>query len=270
MEKESLIASLKERIGETDFNAISRRSVETIIEPLLPMFADDDKVTDETWAIPVAMLKSFIGQSRHDIAESLKAERARYEADKDKAVKDAVEALKASLKDKEQKEGSGSGGKEGKDDIDAIIDKKMAAMVESLTGKDGALGKLTESFNTFITDYNSKRQQERVEDLRGRVKNELVGLENDRIKERYDVPFIVDLALRDVDFGKDAQYAELLEEAKKKYEFYFPKFAPGVKPFAGGGSGESVDTSFQDYIKRQQKDAERLAEDAKALRGKMM
>ena len=50
MEKESLIASLKERIGETDFNAISRRSVETIIEPMLPLFADDEKVTEETFA----------------------------------------------------------------------------------------------------------------------------------------------------------------------------------------------------------------------------
>ena len=270
MEKESLINALKERIGEPDFNAISRRSIETIIEPLMPMFAEDDKVTEDTYAIPVAMLKSFIGQSRHDIAEGIKSEKARFEAEKDQAVKDAVAALKAQMAKPDPKEPDPAATKGSHDDINTLIEQKMTAMLEGLTGKDGAIGKLTDSFNTFINDYNTKRQQERVEDLRGRVKSELVGLEDDRIKERYDVPFIVDLALRDVDFGKESAYADLLAEAKKRYEFYFPKFAPGVKPFVGGGNGESTDNSFQDYIKRQQKDAERQAEDARALREKMM
>lgn len=269
MEKESLISALKERIGEPDFAAISRRSIETIIEPMMPMFADDEKVTEDTYAIPVAVLKSFIGQSRHDIAEGVKAEKSRFEAEKDKAVKDAVEAYKSSLTSTPSTAPHKTEG--ANDDVNAIIEQKMSEMLAGLTGKDGAIGKLTDSLNTFISDYNARQQQEKVENIRERVKSELVELEDSSVKDSIDVPFMVDMALRDVDFSQEKDYASLLAESKKRYEFYFQKFGPkNAAPFAGGAGGETPDASFQAYLKGRQAEADRQESDAKALREKMM
>lgn len=265
MEKESLINALRERIGETDFNAISRRSVETIVEPMLPLFADDEKVTEETYAIPLAMLKSFIGQSRHEIAEALKLEKTRHEADKTKAVKDAVEAYKNSLKEQDPPQEPIKPSEEPKnDDVNAIIEKKMTEMLEGLTGKDGAIGKLSESFNAFINDYNAKRQQEQVLDAKERIKTALEGLGANNAK-------VIELAMRELDYSADKSYDVLLSEAKERYEaLYKDLYANGSQPFAGIPGNETSDASFQSFIQRRQKEAERQAEDAKALRTKMM
>lgn len=267
MEKESLISSLKERIGENDFNAISRRSVETIIEPLLPMFADDEKVTEETYALPVALLKSFIGQSRHDIAAGIKSEKERYEAEKEKAVKDAVEAYKNSLeKDKDkggEKEKKGEGAKQT-DDIDSIIEDKFKSLLESLTGEEGAIGKLNNSLNTFINEYNERRKAEKVSDIQARIRENLQGLGETNVK-------LINLAIKEVDFDGDKDFDTLLKEVKAEYESLFKEFyGDGVRPFAGGAGGESSSTSFKSYIERQQKLAEQQAKDAEALQKKMI
>lgn len=266
MEKESLINSLKEKIGENDFNAISRRSVETIIEPLLPMFADDDKVTDETYAIPVALLKSFIGQSRHDIAEGIKAEKTRYEAEKEKAVNDAVAALRAEYEKKNKPATEPKPAEKtepASDDINSIIAAKIQEAFSGLTGKDGALGKLTDSFNTFIDSYNKEREMENTNDLKKRLTGALEELGADQSA-------VVELAIEKLNF-KDKDYETLFIEAKSNYEELYKRlYANGPQPFAGGSSQESSDSGFKAYIARQQELANRQAEDAKALRGKMM
>lgn len=264
MEKESLINALKERIGEPDFNAISRRSIETIVEPLLPMFADDDKITEETYAIPVAMLKSFIGQSRHDIAEGIKSEKARFETEKEQAVKDAVAAVRAQMTKPAPKDPDPATKKGDHDDINAIIDQKMTAMLESLTGKEGAIGKLTDSFNTFIDSYNARRTAETVADIKSRLTRDLEDLGADKSK-------VIELSLRDIKIDGKSEYSDLLREAKTNYEtLYKDLYANGPQPFAGGTSGSDSNTEFQNFLKRQQDIADQQAKDAEALRGKMM
>ena len=265
MEKESLINSLKERIGENDFAAISRRSVETIIEPLLPMFADDEKVTEETYALPVALLKSFIGQSRHEIAEGVKAEKARLEADKDKAVKDAVAAaLAGGGKNKEPEPKPEPASEPAPNDINGLIAAKVQEAFSGLTGKDGALGKLTESFNTFIDAYNKERELESTNDLKKRLTEALEGLGADQ-------PAVVELAIEKLDFKGGKDYEALFGEAKSGYEELYKRlYANGPQPFAGVGSQETSKSGFKAYIARQQEIAEREAKDAEALRGKMM
>lgn len=265
MEKESLINSLKERIGENDFNAISRRSVETIIEPLLPMFADDEKVTDETYALPVALLKSFIGQSRHDLAEGIKSEKARLEADKQKAIDAAVDAAKQEWGKKNEPQDSADSEpkgdtNKGTEDINALIEKKF----EALMSKDGALGKLTEGFNTFINDYNKRRTEETEASLRQRITRGLEDMGADKSK-------VIELALRDLKFDAEKSYDDLFKEAKDGYEsLYKELYANGPMPFAGGSGEKDSDAGFKSYLKRKQEEADRQAEDAKALRTKML
>ncbi len=266
MEKESLINSLKERIGENDFAAISRRSVETIIEPLLPMFADDEKVTDETYALPVALLKSFIGQSRHDIADAVKAEKSRLETEKDNAVRDAVEALRAEYeKDKDKdKEPDPDNGKESQDDIDGLIAAKIKEAFTGLTGKDGALGKLTESFNTFIDAYNKEREAESANDLKKRLTEALERLGADQ-------PTVVELAIEKLDFKSGKDFDSLLGEAKSGYEGLYKRlYSNGPMPFAGDSGDSDASTGFKSYLKRKQDEADRQAKDAESLRTKMM
>lgn len=263
MEKESLISSLKERIGENDFNAISRRSVETIIEPLLPMFADDEKVTEETYALPVALLKSFIGQSRHDIAEGIKAEKQRYESEKDQAVKDAVEAFKKTL-EKEPPKDDKKDVKDGTPDFDAMVEQKFNAMLAGLTGEDGAIGKLSKSLNTFINDYNARQARERTDNMKTRVKEALLGLGADN-------ETVLDIALGSVNFGAEKSYEDMLAEAKGGYESLYKKlYANGPTPFEGAPGETGSDKQFKDFIARRQEEAEKQVRDAEALRGKMI
>lgn len=265
MEKESLISSLRERIGENDFNAISRRSVETIIEPLLPMFADDEKVTEETYALPVALLKSFIGQSRHDIAEGIKSEKSRLEAERQKVIDAAVEAARLEWGKKNEPQGDPKPGAsadpvQGADDINALIEKKF----EALMSKDGALGKLTDGFNTFIDDYNRRRTEEAEAALRQRITRGLEGMGADSSK-------VIELALRDLKIDGKKTYDDLFKEAKDIYEsLYKDLYANGPMPFAGGSGKKDSDAGFQSYLKRKQEQADRQQEDAKALRTKMM
>lgn len=264
MEKESLINSLKERIGENDFAAISRRSVETIIEPLLPMFADDDKVTDDTYALPVALLKSFIGQSRHDIADAVKAEKNRLDAEKDKAVKDAVDALKAEYENRDKgPDPKPADPKPADTDINGIVAAEVQKALQGLTGDDGALGKLTNSFNTFINDYNRRKTEETEASVRQRITKGLEELGADKGK-------VIELALRDLSFG-DKSYDDLFKEAKANYEtLYKELYSNGPMPFAGGsGDADSV-SGFKSFLQRKQELADRQEKDAEALRTKMM
>lgn len=266
MEKESLINSLKERIGENDFNAISRRSVETIIEPLLPMFADDEKVTEETYALPVALLKSFIGQSRHELAEGIKAEKQRFESEKDRAVKDAVEAFKKANKPdiKPDIKPNKDSDDVKPDDINAVIDRKFQEMLEGLTGKEGAIGKLNESLSTFINDYNTKREQEKLSDIQGRIRKDLTSLGETKVK-------LIDLAIKEVDFSGDKDYDTLFKAVKEEYESLFKDiYGDGISPFKGGAGGEGSDATFKSYIERQKEIAKRQEEEADALRKKMI
>lgn len=265
MEKESLINSLKERIGENDFNAISRRSVETIIEPLLPMFADDEKVTEETYALPVAMLKSFIGQSRHAIAEGIKSEKARLEADRQKTIDAAIEAAKLEWSKKNEQNDDTKGEpksepKQDSTDINALIEKKF----EALMSKDGALGKLTEGFNTFINDYNKRRTEETEASLRQRITRGLEDMGADKSK-------VIEIALRDLKFDNEKSYDDLFREAKDNYEaLYKELYANGPMPFAGGSGEKDSNADFNAYLKRKQDEAARQEKDAEALRTKMM
>lgn len=270
MEKESLISSLKERIGENDFNAISRRSVENIIEPLLPLFADDEKVTEETYAIPVAMLKSFIGQTRHDIAESIKTEREALESrQKDavaKAVKDAVEAERQKWESKSGERVTHPDPSQANDtpDVDSVIDRKISEMLEKLTGSDGAIGKLTSTVETFITDAKKRRKAEMEASIKERI---TAGLEN----MGADNSTIIELAIEKLEIGDNPEYSTLFSQAKAEYEAYYKKlYANGPTPFAGAPGESGSDKQFRDFIAKRQEEAEQQAKDAEALRGKMI
>ena len=77
MEKEILIQNLRERLGADKSGVISDRTMDALAQEWLPQFADDSKITDETWKFPVLMLNNYAGQKLHDdaaTAEKLKKE----------------------------------------------------------------------------------------------------------------------------------------------------------------------------------------------------
>ena len=80
MEKDILIQNLKTKVGEDNCKVISDKTFDGIAESVLPMFADDSKITDETWKLPVATLIQFAGQKRFDekaFTERFKADYAK-------------------------------------------------------------------------------------------------------------------------------------------------------------------------------------------------
>lgn len=86
MEKESLIEGLRSRLGD-NAAAVSDRSYDEIATAALPMFADDDKVTDDTWKVPVQMLSSLVGQYRHDVADGIAKGKDTWTAEQGEANK---------------------------------------------------------------------------------------------------------------------------------------------------------------------------------------
>ena len=66
MEKDILIQNLRTVHISDNAKVISDKTFEGIAESVLTMFADDSKITEETWKLPVATLIQFAGQKRHD------------------------------------------------------------------------------------------------------------------------------------------------------------------------------------------------------------
>ena len=96
MEKEILIQNLRERLGADKSGVISDRTMDALAQEWLPQFADDSKITDETWKFPVLMLNNYAGQKLHDdaaTAERLKKEYGdKLNQDLEKKLKEAKEA----------------------------------------------------------------------------------------------------------------------------------------------------------------------------------
>ena len=270
MEKETLIQNLKAKVGETDFAVLSQRTVDSIVEPLLPMFAEDEKVTDETYALPVNMLKSYIGQYRHDLAEGMKSGKTTWETEQKsiqkKAIEDALAAAKVEW-EKGVKPVEKPIEKPAEPDIDKKIEDKFNLLLDSLTGKEGAIGKLSDTVNTFISGFEQRRKEDVVNRIRESLKSYLL---DERLADREPV---VNLAIKEMTIDEKSDLDALKVEVEKKYEQLYKDFYGDVNgsPYAGGaGGGQDSNKAFEDFIKERQAQAEREAKDADALSKLMM
>ena len=78
MEKNLLIQNLKSKAGVDN---LSDRTYDEVATLFLSQFADDEKVTEETYSIPLQMLKTMSGQLRHDVADGISRGKSQWETD---------------------------------------------------------------------------------------------------------------------------------------------------------------------------------------------
>ena len=261
MEKDILIQNLRAKVGEDDCKAISDKTFEGIATVYLPQFADDEKITDESWTYPVAALKEFAGQKRHDnkvFADQFKADFAtQHEKDVEERIKKATaDAIEKYKKEHPEKSGAAGGG-EHTDDINTKIANAVAEAVKGLTGEDGAIGKSLASINTFIATQNEREKVTTKNRVKAELKKHLVELKANN-------EACIDDALDDIDYGETPTFEGLKQSAISAYEARYKRYySDGGKPFggssAGGGGGSGVMKQYLDRTEAQAKDAENYA-----------
>lgn len=268
MEKEALISGFKERLGD-NASAVSDRSYEEIANAALPAFADDSKITDDTWKLPVQMLSTLVGQYRHDVADGITKGKTRWAAEADaankKAIEDGIAAFKAQWeKDHpapKQDPPAQTGEEKRKAEMAEFVKGILAENNRQLLAEDGAIGKLSKSVTTFMDGYNKRQREAVVGGIRKEVTDYLNGLGATSSPA-------VNLAVRQLEIGENPDIDALKLTAKKNYEAINKDFfGDGAKPYGGsgtgGGSGKGI---VDDYIKSQSEKASREAQDAEALR----
>lgn len=271
MEKEALIQGFKERLGD-NASVVSDRSYEEIANVALPSFADDSKITDDTWKLPVQMLNTLVGQYRHDVADGIAKGKTQWAAEADtankKLVDDQVAAFKAQwekdhqapAKDKETPAQTEE--EKRKAEMTEFVKSILAENNKQLLAEDGAIGKLSKSMNGFMETYNKQQRETLVSGLQKQVRSYL----KDELHADSDPS--VNLAIKQLEIGENPDIDALKLQAKKNYEEVYKEFyGNGAQPYGGKGTGSHSGSGLVDeYIKNKAAVATKEAQDAEALR----
>ena len=273
MEKEALISNLKAKVGENDFAVLSERTVDNLVDQFLPMFADDEKVTDETYSIPVNLLKSYIGQYRHDVkegigkgvAEGKTAWETEYKTAQAKAIADAVAKAKEEWEKSSQKDDKKKTDlPKTQEEIATLIAEQVKEQMKGLTGEGSEFGKLSKQFSDYLTAQTEKEKAATIAKTKDELKKFLIELGADEAKPR-----VIELAINDIEIGEKSEMTDLQKVAKAKYEsLYKDLYGDGGKPFAGGGGGgnDGADAELKAYLKEIERKTKEEDEAAKALK----
>jgi len=264
MEKDILIQGLKTRIGEDDAKIISDKTFDGVATEVLSLFADDTKVTEETWKLPVALLKQFAGQKRFDeksFAESFKDKYSKqYQAEHEKDVETRINtAVAKALEDykKEHPENGGNGNGNGNggssaDDIDAKVQDAVKKALAGLTGADSEFGKMSATMNKFMQSQIEREKTATLNSVKSELKKHLVALKANN-------EACIDDALDDIEYGENPTFEGLKQAAVSAYEKRYKRYyADGGKPFGGDGTGgqEEENGFLKKTIARLKKEAE--------------
>lgn len=265
MEKDILIQGLKTRIGEDDAKIISDKTFDGVATEVLGLFADDTKVTEETWKLPVALLKQFAGQKRFDektFTENFKTEYAKqYQTEHEKGVESRIAAATAKAIEDYKKEhpenggGNGGNGGNGADDLDAKVAKAVKEAMAGLTGADSDFGKMTATMNAFMKSQLEREKTATLNSVKSELKKHLVALKANN-------EACIDDALDDIEYGDTPTFDGLKQAAVAAYEKRYKRYyADGGKPFGGDGTGENGgDNDFvKERIARLKQEAEENA-----------
>ena len=241
MEKDILIQGLKTRIGEDDAKIISDKTFDGVATEVLSLFADDTKVTDETWKLPVALLKQFAGQKRFDeknFTEKFKTEYAnefqtQHEKDVETRINTAVAKALEDYKKEHQENGGGDGGKGGasEESLDEKVAKAVKEAMAGLTGADSDFGKMTATMNAFMKSQLEREKTATLNSVKSELKKHLVALKANN-------EACIDDALDDIEYGDTPTFDGLKQAAVAAYEKRYKRYyADGGKPFGGDGTG---------------------------------
>ena len=255
MEKETLIQNLKEKVGEDNRKIISDKTFDGVAESVLSMFEDDEKITDDTWKLPVATLNQFAGQKRFDeknFAEKFKTD---YEAQHMKEVEERIRVATEKAIEDYKKEHDGVQPPKKEDESIGIDDKIAAAVAKAfdgLTGKDGAIGKSLDTINAFIASQSEREKNDMRNRVRADLKKHLVELKANN-------EACIDDALDDIEYGENPTFDGLKQSAIDAYEKRYKRYyADGGKPFGGDstGGGSGSNSFVKEKLDRLKKEAE--------------
>ena len=266
MEKETLIQNLKDRVGENDFSVLSQRTIDSIIDPIMPMFADDSTVTDDTYTLPVNMLRSYIGQYRHDLADGMKNGKTAWENEQKTNLAKAVEQAVSDAKKQWEQDNVTKATAEPQEKKQTAIsaDDVVQKVLENLNGEKGALSEMKSLLQGFIKKTEKERRERTVDSIRSEIKSHLMELDN-----LDDDDFILEYTMDHVKVDENTDLAKAKEEAVKIYEAAYQRNAKRFGGFVsanGGGSAikDSVD-DFKDFIRERQEKVQQEQRDADAL-----
>lgn len=276
MEKELFQSTLLEKAKAANNNAqidnLSTRSIEEIVNLFHPQFEDDAKITDDSWLIPVQMIKTLSGQLRHDTSAGINDFKTKFAAEQkttqEKAIADAIAAAKAQWeKDNAPKQQQQQPQQQQPDEktLDEKIAEAIAKATAGLTGEDGAIGKLSKQFSDYLTQQAAREKAATEADIRSQVREYLLG----RGVEEDD--FALEYTLEKLVVGDNPDLSALKTKAEKDYETYYKKIhkGEGAKPFSGGGgsTADSVVKEIEAWSKQRQATVDAEAEAAKTLEG---
>lgn len=263
MEKDILIQGLRTRIGEDDAKIISDKTFDGVATEVLPMFADDTKVTDETWKLPVALLKQFAGQKRFDeknFTEKFKTDYAKefntqHEKDVEARISAAVTKALEDYKKEHPENGGGKGNENGggkDDDLDAKVKNAVAEAIKGLTGEESEFGKLNKTMTTFLQSQQDREKADAKNRVKAELKKHLIDLKANN-------EACIDDALDDIEYGDSPKFEDLKQSAISAYEKRYKRYyADGGKPFGGKsteGGGGDTSAFVKDRIDQLKKEA---------------
>ena len=258
MEKDILIQGLRTRIGEDDAKIISDKTFDGVATEVLSLFADDSKVTDETWKLPVALLKQFAGQKRFDektFTEKFKTEYAtQHEKDVETRINTAVAKALEDYKKEHPENGGGDGGKGGAPEksLDEKVAKAVKEAMAGLTGADSDFGKMTAAMTDFMKSQMKREKTATLNSVKAELKKHLIALKANN-------EACIDDALDDIEYGDNPTFEGLKQTAVSAYEKRYKRYyADGGKPFGGNGTGGHEEESgfVKKTIDRLKKEAE--------------
>jgi len=267
MEKNLLIQNLKTKAG---IDNLSDRTFDEVATLFLPQFAEDDNITDESYAQPLQILKTMSGQLRHEVADGITKGKTQWETEQktaqQKAIEDAVAAAKAEW-EKATQTPKPEDKPEEKPDFAKLVADEVAKLKGELTGDDSALGKLAKQF----TDYMAKVEQEKKDAIVNKIREDLKSYLLDvRLADREPV---VNLAIKEMEIKEDSDFDKLKIDVEKLYEAKYKEFYgdSGSGPYAGGaGGGSNSNKDFENYIKQKQAEAEAAANETKEIEAKLL
>ena len=274
MQKDILIQELRTRVGEDDAKVISDKTFDGFAENYLSLFEKDDEITDDTWKVPVAALKMFAGQKRHDdkvFAERYKSEyEAQHQKDVDARIADAtakaIEEFKKTQGNAGDKGGDGEGdGNKPDPKADDSIEERMRAFMEStFKERDKQIEDLKNTIKELTESQKEREKTARIGSVKSALKQYLLDLKAGN-------EACIDDALDGIDYGDEPSLEGFKQTAVAAYEKRYKRYyGDGGKPFggesaggSGGGSG-SIVKSHIERVQQQVKDAEDYAKETEA------
>lgn len=271
MEKELFLSTLK---AKAQVDNLSDRTYDEVATLWLPQFSDDSKITDESWNLPVQMLKTMSGQLRHDVSLGIASGKSQWENDaavtQRKAVEDAIVAAKAEWEKNTTKPAHDTKTIDTSKNIEDIVADAVARAMGGLTSEEGVIGKQSKKLEEFIAAFTAKEKAQTEADIRRQIRESLIarGVEED--------DYALEITMEKLSIGEKPDVAALTAQAEKDYEAIYKRMHKndGAQPFGGGaggaGNGQDSKAEFERFIQQKQAEMNKEAQDAEELKKLMM